>query len=415
MLSAPFQCEFCWFVNINKVESNDWYTSDTRVLAYMRQVNLDMFWSREPSTVSNTLSTLKRAKNCSEEIGMKPINLQVGPWPIADNVGFQVAIEMIKHSQGKGRNSSKYIQFDSIRKIRSAYSNVFESGPSRCIDNRKLRSDKGQMMHFVSGDTDSKLFGMFVKGCEKRMGRYVKQDCGMTNELLHAILDRYDKEFDDNRTSLSRKRFMLICGAVFVTLWGGALRGGEIMMMEASELIKRKLDGKYENKNEHIVIPLMGRFKNETGERNLIIILANVTQGGIPIRKWVEGLASMLKMEGRHKDVGPAICDEDGIQMEMWKLNKELHHMLFRIKESNPTLIPQGIIIDERFKLYRSFRRGATTRAKEKEVPEPIIEMNNRWRKFQNKQGSLPNLPMSQLYIDVRQSFGSKLKFSKSI
>ena len=61
--------------------------------------------------------------------------------------------------------------------------------------------------------------------------RYVKQDVGITNELLHAILNQYDREFDDKLTSLSRKRFMLICGAAFVTLWGGALRGGEIMMM----------------------------------------------------------------------------------------------------------------------------------------------------------------------------------------
>ena len=101
--------------------------------------------------------------------------------------------------------------------------------------------------------------------------------------------------------------------------------------------------------------------------------------------------------------------------MEMWKLNGELHEMIHRIKETNPSLIPEGIIIDDRYNLYRSFRRGATTRAKENGVSEPVIEMNNRWRKFQNKQGSLPNLPMSQLYTDIRQSFKTKLKFSQSL
>ena len=415
MLSSPFQCEFCWFGNIHNMDSNDWYVGDARKLAYMRQVNLDIFWSREPATVYNTLSTLRRAKQCSEDIGLKPINLKVGPWPVGDNCGFQVAIEMLKMSQGKGKNSPDYIQYDSIRKIRSAYSNVFESGPSRCGDNRKLKTDKGQMLHFVNGDTDSKLFGMFMRGCEKRMGRYVKQDCGMSNDLLISILTNYEDEFDNPITTQARKRFMLICGAAFVTLWGGALQGGEIMMLEASELIKRVLDGKNEDKNGHIVIPLMGRFKNETGERNLIIVLANITQGGIEIRKWVEALADMLKLEGRQKTVGPAMCDIHGFQIEMWKLNGELQSMIHRVKTNSPSLIPDGISIDERFKLYRSFRRGATTRAKEKGVPEPIIEMNNRWRKFQNKQGSLPNLPMSQLYIDIRQSFGSKLKFSQSI
>ena len=89
--------------------------------------------------------------------------------------------------------------------------------------------------------------------------------------------------------------------------------------------------------------------------------------------------------------------------------------MITKVKEYCPKLIPEGIVIDDRYNLYRSFRRGATTRAKEKGLSEPIIEMNNRWRKFQNKQGSLPNLPMSQLYIDIRQSFDSKLKFSQSL
>ena len=347
MLSAPFQCEFCWFGNLHKMDCNEWYASDARKLAYMRQVNLDIFWSREPSTVYNTLSTLRRAKQFSEELGFDPINLKVGPWPIEDNVGFQIAIEMIKMSQGKGRNSTKYIQYDSIRKIRSAYANLYESGPDRCRDNRKLKSDRGQMLHFVSGETDSKLFSMFMKGCEKRMGRFVKQDCGISNDIMLAILDMYDKEFDESITTAGRKRFMLICGAAFVILWGGALRGGEIMMMEATELIYRKLDGKEEGKNGHIVVPLMGRFKNETGERNLIIILSNTTKGGIQIRKWVEGLANMLEAEGRNKTVGPAICDKDGFQLEMWKLNGELQSMLHKVKEINPSLIPEGIVIDE--------------------------------------------------------------------
>jgi hypothetical protein len=415
MLSSPFQCEFCWFANINKSESNDWYPNDAKQLAYMKQVNLDMFWSREKSTVQNTLSTLLRSKKCSEELGLQPIPLNVGPWPITDNCGFQIAIEMLKMSQGRGRNSEHYIQFDSIRKVRSAYTNVFDSSPARCMINSKMKSDRGQVFTFANNDTDSKLFSMFIKGCEKRMGRFVKQDCGMSHDLLYEILVMYEKEFDDKLTTAKRKRFMLVCGAAFVILWGGALRGGEVMMIESSELIKRRLDGKNEKGKEHCVVPLMGRFKNEVGERNLIIILANCTASGIPIRRWVEGLADMLIAEGRQNEVGPAICDEEGYQLEMWKLNGELHKMINNVKDESPKLIPEGIIIDDRFNIYRSFRRGATTRAKEKGVSEPIIEMNNRWRKFQNKQGSLPNLPMSQLYIDIRQAFDTKIKFSQSL
>ena len=59
---------------------------------------------------------------------MAPIATARGPWPIADNQGFQVALEMIKQSQFPGRNSETYQQFDSIRKLRGASFNEHESG-----------------------------------------------------------------------------------------------------------------------------------------------------------------------------------------------------------------------------------------------------------------------------------------------
>ena len=159
----------------------------------------------------------------------------------------------------------------------------------------------------------------------------------------------------------------------------------------------------------------MGRFKQETGERNLIIVLANITKGGINIRKWVDLLSGLLKAEGRENEVGPALCSDNGYMIERWRLNGELHSIMTKLRESGKGLIPAGIDIDSRFNVYRSFRRGATTRAKEQGVDEPTIEMNNRWRKWQNKQGSLPNLPMSQLYVEISQALTSKLRFSSSL
>jgi hypothetical protein len=101
--------------------------------------------------------------------------------------------------------------------------------------------------------------------------------------------------------------------------------------------------------------------------------------------------------------------------LERWKLNGELHSMLLKLQQTGEVTIPNSIDIEERFNVYRSFRRGATTRAKEQGVDESTIEMNNRWRKWQNKQGSLPNLPMSQLYVELSQALTSKLRFSSSL
>ena len=321
MVCSPFQCDYCWYANIHKGEANHWYPDDARKLAYIRRVNLDIMWSREPSTVASTLNSLIKAKKCSEELNLPIQKIQVGPWPVADTCGFQTAIEMLKHSQGKGKNSSNYIQFDSIRKTRSAYANAYESSPKRCLDNRKLKSDKGQLLSFVSGPTDSKLFTMFMLGCEKRMGRFVKQDIGISFEILQAMLDLYDQELNDTNTDNDRRRWIIICGAAFVILWAGALRGGEIFLMEASELIRRREDGRVIGSKGHCVVPLMGRFKQETGERNLIIVLANITNGGLDIRRWVDLLSGLLREEGREDEIGPALCDRNGYMIERWRLN----------------------------------------------------------------------------------------------
>ena len=77
----------------------------------------------------------------------------------------------------------------------------------------------------------------------------------------------------------------------------------------------------------HVVISLIGRFKHETGERNLSTVLANGIKGGLQVRKcwmdrWTTGL---LLAEGKHNETGLAVYSEDGFMMESLRLNGEFH------------------------------------------------------------------------------------------
>jgi hypothetical protein len=110
-------------------------------------------------------------------------------------------------------------------------------------------------------------------------------------------------------------------------------------------------------------------------------------------------------------EIGPAICNKNGFMLEKWKLNGELHSILGKIQHVNTGIIPAGIVIEDKYNVYRSFCRGAATQAKEQGVDKATIEMNNCWRKWQNKRGSLPNLPMTQLYVEISQALVSKLCF----
>ena len=251
-------------------------------------------------------------------------------------------------------------------------------------------------------------------GCEKRMGRVVLQELGFTVEVVIEMLAGWDRELASEEVSSSRKRDLVVVGGAFVVLVGGALRGGEVLLLEASELVKRSLDGKLHETHPHVVAPLMGRFKNETGERNMLLALASVTSSGIEIRKWLERLVILLRREGRDSKVGPAVCESDGYLMERWKINGILRESLSRIQRDTD-LIPNDIDVMTKYSLHRSARRGMYTRAQEANVPSFIIEANMRWSKVQQKSGSLPNLPMTELYLEISQILSTKLAFSAAL
>ncbi len=390
--------------------------SDQRLLGYMRRVNLDMMWSRENSTVSSILGNIRKGKRMSEALNMDPIKLLMGPWPLEDKQGFQVALEILRASQLKGRNDVDYQQFDTWRKIRSAYSNVFECEPGVSNTGLSFKGSHGHMVHFSKSELNSVLFRQFIYGLEKRMGRVVIQNIAVSAPMLISILGNMEDELRDAATTWERKREIITAGAAFVGLFAGALRGEEIFMAEAEEFCRRIESGKFDSDCSYVLLPLMGRFKHETGERNIIFAFASTTEGsGIPVRKWLERLAALLKREEKHDQVGPAFCDISGYSYPRWKLNEELHSQLSALRAARPDLIAEDLDIAERFGIHRSFRRGATTRAQQANVPHNIIEMNNRWRKSQRRAGGLPNLPMAVLYTEIQQSLDVRLKFSRAL
>mmetsp|Transcript_22242 Transcript_22242/g.31293 ORF Transcript_22242/g.31293 Transcript_22242/m.31293 type:complete len:168 (+) Transcript_22242:2478-2981(+) len=52
-LVTPFQCDHCWFVNLEQREPNLHSFNDLRLLGYIRRANLDVIWLRAPGTIAN--------------------------------------------------------------------------------------------------------------------------------------------------------------------------------------------------------------------------------------------------------------------------------------------------------------------------------------------------------------------------
>ena len=71
--------------------------------------------------------------------------------------------------------------------------------------------------------------------------------------------------------------------------------------------------GKFERREPHLILSVMGIFKGEDRDHMHLLPLINVTQPGIRIRLWLERLVALLKAEGRTNF--PAFCDEEGYML----------------------------------------------------------------------------------------------------
>ena len=99
--------------------------------------------------------------------------------------------------------------------------------------------------------------------------------------------------------------------------------------------------------------------------------------------------------------------------MECWKINGILYEALARI-QAETNLIPNDIDVTLKYSMHRSARRGMHTRAREAKV-DFIIESNMRWSKFQKCSGGMPNLPMTELYLEISQTLATKTAFSLAL
>lgn len=417
MLCAQFQCDHCWFVNLKKREPVQVAINDAVLLGYIRRVNLDVFWSKETSTVyANYLNAIKKKKR-SEELKLVPIATARGPWPIGDSQGFQVALEMIKQSQFPGKNNESYQQFDSIRKLRGAGLNEYESGRF-AMDDFVMVGDGGKILRTNMAPTQSRLFCKFVRGCEKRMGRLVIQNKALDIKILQRILMNYDFELLAKRTSEKRKRMVTMMMAYLMISFVGALRGSEGLMLEATSLCRyiNKGNKKGQEEEPYVLIPLMGRFKNELGERNVLLPMVNETASGLQVRNTIENLVRILKREGRNEGMpGPALCHSNGRSISRAEINREFLTALLKIQSEAPNLIGEDVEVEKSYHIYRSLRRGATSRAASAGLKGPEIERNNRWRKYELNGGSMPNMSMLDLYTDIKLALSSYLLFSSSL
>eukprot|EP00957_Ditylum_brightwellii_P020383 1537477-Ditylum_brightwellii.AAC.1 len=80
-------------MNINSQDTKKVDREDERLLAYIRQINLDILWSKSKNTVRSDLTGMQRGLWMTDKLSIPPPYLPRGPWPIGDELGFRVALQ----------------------------------------------------------------------------------------------------------------------------------------------------------------------------------------------------------------------------------------------------------------------------------------------------------------------------------
>lgn len=414
-LVYPFQCDKCWFINLKKRAPEPASQSDQQLLQYIRRVNLDGMWSRSPSTVANVKYNFKRIMKLNIELGLDHNFPAIGPWPLEDGVGFQLAIAQLRFSQRSGKNEVSHLQFDTIRKLRTAFNHVHEVTPGAHEGPTfSFRDMMGRAYINSSCQTQCRLYLKFVGGMLARMGRQTKPNIALDYKILHIILQMFQDEIVSEVATPERKRWLICCGTLLLVGFVLSLRGPECFMVEAHGLMSHNHYGtEADEEIPFVVIPLLGKFKNEDGERWHLMLSVSKTASGFEVRKWIDALVEVLQAENNLS--GPAFCHPNGQMVRALDVDLEFHAMLERVQEESPHLIEPGIDVRESFSIFRSLRRGSTSRATELKLDETVVNLHNRWRSVDYLGGQRSQRNMRDYYTSIRLTRTARLAYSSKL
>ena len=405
-LMTTFQCDLCVFRNLTGRNPIRHSLKDQLLQVCIRRCNLDALWGRERATVDANRRSLAKTILLWDKVGIIPPLPALGPFPLEDKLGYSVAIAMLLKSLEEGKYAN-YQQFETIRSLRSAFSNLYLASVDGAYCQRSVGRETSKLF-FTESPTQSLFFERFATGCKRRMGQEVRQDLAMSLDVMHALMEELEKDWQ--AANARERRLIAMLGAYAVIAFCGTFRGHEVFLVDLDGLIF------YAGTEDYVIIPLLGRYKGEDHERFHLTPLASVTDSGLQVQLWVERLIEVRIQRGETQ--GPAFRDDKGNMTKPKIIEDGLLERLARIQldqENHPDVIDKAVNVSEEYGISRSFRRGATTEARNRGVPREDVELMNRWRSVENSRGCKPRMRMQDHYSDIKLLIPSLIRFSQAL
>ena len=382
---------------------------DTILLRTIRRASLDAFWGRESSTVAANRNGVMKLYKVSLDLGLKNIFPAMGPFSLEDNLGMGIATCLLRRSLERGKYRET-LQFETVRKLRSAYSNLWHASQATLTTSVMARDVR--KTYVTTCPTYSLWYERFMLGMHKRMGDEVRQDLAISLDVIHKMVEGLEEEYEVAKTADEKEKVADILVFVLAAFLAG-LRGGEVTKLILGEVRNVFEEARYHHKCPHVVLPLRGRFKGETGETYHMIAVSAETDSGLKIGKWVKIGLELKERRGLVR--GYYFTDRKGRKLEAGELEPDVLDRIERVQTRYPELIRTSIDVHEEYGVSRSFRRGSNSEAQNRGVSEADIERNNRWRKVDRAGARKVKLRMRDHYTDILVALESFLRYSQAL
>ena len=260
--------------------------------------------------------------------------------------------------------------------------------------------------------SEGRWYTLFTTGVSIRKGDVVHQDRAYTLEIVHAIVDLFEQQFQEEGYIMPVRD--MEAAIFFIISCMGGFRGYETVWTDLGAL---RYDINYcEEIDDYSAVawPVTGRFKNEQGAWNHYMIpIAGTTGSGIRVFEWTQRAIKRLEMVGRTD--GWFFRKSNGVDRALAGDYAENIFSKLELLQASTNLIDRDCDVREEYGIQRSARRFFDTQCLNMKVSPTDIEFQCRWRTDRAKGGKTVRRTMLHTYAEVRNMKSTLLRPSQAL
>jgi hypothetical protein len=173
----------------------------------------------------------------------------------------------------------------------------------------------------------------------------------------------------------------------------------------------------FDDDRAYVIITLLGQVKGEHHLRQHLLPCVIQTDSGIQVKMWMKRVMAVHAIQGR--TTGPLFVNADGMQSTTGEMNDLFLEVLTDLFEVRRDLFEVDVKsvgdLQEKYNVFRSFRRGSESRAVAKGVSEADRYVVHRWKRKENSGNNKVSHPIDQLYVDISLVKDSFLRYTQAM